>query len=182
MSVRKPSHLPPEPPPAVRAALRGRLSGREQQMFEAVFTVRTTAQQIENAVSGWMADTAATPARFQILSQLWAAKGRGLPQKEIAVTMGITRATVSGLMAGLERDGLVISAVANDDRRSFPVTLTRKGQAAVERAIEINKVRLRTAFGNMSLDELTTLITLLERVRQGFSTNPDGAARRDRKP
>ena len=151
-------------------------------MIETVFTVRSTAQQMENTVSGWMADTAATPARFQILSQLWAAKGRGLPQKEIAAAMGVTRATVSGLMAALERDGLVISAVADDDRRSFPATLTRKGEAVIERAIDTNKARIRTAFGNLSPDELTTLTTLLERVRQGFSAPPDGAGRRDRKP
>jgi DNA-binding MarR family transcriptional regulator len=164
------------------AALRSRLSEQEQLMLGTVFVVRATAQQLDNAVSGWMADTAATPARFQILAQLWAAKGRGVPQKEIATAMGVTRATVSGLMAALERDGLVASTVASEDRRSLLARLTRKGQAIIEKALEANVVRLRAAFAGMSPDELTILTALLARVRQGFSASPDRPGRQNKSP
>ncbi len=167
------------------AALRNRFSGREQQAYGALFVVRTTAQQMDNAISEWMADSAATPARFQILMLLWAARGRAVPHKEIVAALGVTRATVSGLMATLERDGLVTSAVASDDRRNLLASLTPKGEAIVEKAIETNRARLRTAFTALSSDELTTLRTLLERVRQGFSVSADGTERgggsRDRK-
>jgi DNA-binding MarR family transcriptional regulator len=169
MSARKASQLPAEPPPGVMAALRGQFTGRELQMFGALFVVRSTAQQMDNAVTQWMADTAASPARFQILMFLWAAKGRGVPHKEIVAALGVTRATVSGLMAGLERDGLVTSAVASDDRRNLLASLTRKGEAIVLKAIDANAARLRAAFTALSSDELTTLTKLLERVRQGFS-------------
>jgi DNA-binding MarR family transcriptional regulator len=178
VSARKPSLLPSEPPAAVMAALSNRLSRREQQAFGAVFALRTTAQQMDNAVTEWMADSAATPARFQILMLLWAARGRGVPHKEIVSALGVTRATVSGLMAALERDGLVASAVASDDRRNLLASLTRKGEAVVEKALETNRVRLRTAFAALSADDLTTLKTLLERVHQGFSGSTDGAERR----
>ena len=153
MSTRKPPQLPAEPPRAVTVALRERFSAREQQMFEALFVVRSTAQQMDNTISEWMADSAATPARFQILTLLWAAKGRGLPQKDMAAAMGVTRATVSGLMAALERDGLVTSIVASDDRRSFLASLTRKGEAVVEKSIESNKARLRAALHLLTPDE-----------------------------
>jgi hypothetical protein len=83
----------------------------------------------------------------------------------------------SGLMAALERDSLVTSAVASDDRRNLLASLTRKGEATVEKAIETNRTRLRAAF-TLSADELTALTTLLERVRQGFSGNAAGAERR----
>jgi DNA-binding MarR family transcriptional regulator len=177
VSARKPSQLPSEPPPAVMAALRNRFSGREQQAYGALFVVRTTAQQVDNAVTEWMAGSAATPARFQILMVLWAARGRAVPHKEIVAALGVTRATVSGLMATLERDGLVTSAVASDDRRNLLASLTPKGEAIVEKAIETNRARLRTAFTALSSDELTTLTTLLERVRQGFSVSADGTER-----
>ena len=150
-------------------------------MLGTVFMLRATAQQLDNAVCGWMADTAASPARFQILAQLWAAKGRGVPQKEIAANMGVTRATVSGLMAALERDGLVASTVADEDRRSLLARLTRKGEAIVEKAMEANKTRLRSAFAAMSPDELITLTALLVRVRQGFSASPNVTGKRNNK-
>jgi DNA-binding MarR family transcriptional regulator len=82
-------------------------------------------------------------------------------------------------MAALERDGLVTSAVASEDRRNLLASLTPKGEATVEKAIETNKARLRTAFTALSSDELTTLTALLQRVRQGFSVSADGSERRD---
>jgi DNA-binding MarR family transcriptional regulator len=169
MIARKPSQLPAEPPPAIMQALRNRFSGRDLQALGAVFAVRTTAQHVVNALTAWMADSAASPARFQILMLLWATKGRGVPHKEIVAALGVTRATVSGLMAALERDRLVTSAVAADDRRNLLASLTQKGEAIVEKALETNKVRLLAAFTALSSDELTTLTTLLQRVRQGFA-------------
>lgn len=179
MSARKSSPLPSELPPAIMAALRNRFSGREQQAFGTVFAVRATAQQMDNAVTAWMADSVATPARFQILMLLLAAGGRAVPHKEIVAALGVTRATVSGLMAALERDGLLTSAVASDDRRNLLASLTRKGEAIIEKAIDANRARLRAAFNALSSDELTTLTTLLECVRQGFSVGADGTERRD---
>jgi DNA-binding MarR family transcriptional regulator len=179
--ARKPSQLPSEPPPGLMTALGSRFSGREQQALGAVFVVRAAAQQMDNAVTEWMADSAASPARFQILMLVWAARGRGVPHKEIVAALGVTRATVSGLMAALERDGLMTSAVASDDRRNLLASLTPKGKAIVEKAIENNRSRLRTAFTTFSSDELTMLTTLLERVRQGFSVSADSTERR-RKP
>ena len=179
MSARKPSQLPSEPPPSVMAVLRNRFSGREQQALEAIFVVRTAAQQIDNAVTEWMADSAATPARFQILMLLWAARGRGVPHKEIVAALGVTRATVSGLMAALKRDGVVTSAVASEDRRNLLASLTPKGEAIVEKAVELNRARLRTAFTTLSSDEVTTLTALLERLRQSFSVSAGGTERRD---
>jgi DNA-binding MarR family transcriptional regulator len=134
---------------------------------------------MDNAVTEWMADLAATPARFQILMLLWASCGRGVPHKEIVAALGVTRATISGLMAALERDGLVISAVASSDRRNLLASLTSKGEAVVEKALQTNRARLRTAFTALSSGDLTTLTTLLERVRQGFSMNAGGTERRD---
>jgi DNA-binding MarR family transcriptional regulator len=169
MSARKPSLLPPEPPPVVAEALRGRLTAPEEQVLSAVFAVRMTAQQMDNTISGWMVASVGSPARFLILMRLWAASGGGVPHKEIVASLGVTRATVSGLMAGLERDGLVTSAVARDDRRNLLASLTPKGEAIVEKTFEANKARLRAAFAGLSSDELTTLTTLLQRFRQGIT-------------
>jgi DNA-binding MarR family transcriptional regulator len=171
MSARQPSQLPTVPPPPIAKALRTLVSGRELQALETMFAVRMTAQLVGNAITEWMADSAASPARFQILMLLWAARGRGVPHKEIVAALGVTRATVSGLMSALERDALVTSAVASDDRRNLLASLTSKGKAIVEKALETNKARLRAAFTALSSDELMTLTALLQRVREGFAAS-----------
>jgi DNA-binding MarR family transcriptional regulator len=72
---------------------------------------------------------------------LWTARERGVPHKEIVAALRVTRATVSGLMVALERDRLVTSAVASDDRRNLLASLTRKGEVVVKKAIETNLAR-----------------------------------------
>jgi DNA-binding MarR family transcriptional regulator len=175
MKGRTPPQLPSKPPATVMEALRRRLSGPELQALEATFALRGTAQQVDNAVTDWMAGTAGSPARFQIMMRLWAAEGRGVPHKEIVAALGVTRATVSGLMAGLERDGLVRSAVDRDDRRNLLARLTSKGDAVVGKATETNRGRLRAAFATFSPEEVALFTALLQRVRQGFAAG-DAAA------
>ena len=48
-------------------ALRKRFTGQELPALDVVFALRMTAQQMDNAITEWMAGTAGTPARFQIL-------------------------------------------------------------------------------------------------------------------
>jgi DNA-binding MarR family transcriptional regulator len=168
MPPRMPHRLPAEPPPTVMEALRKRLSGQDLPAFGAVFALRTAAQQVDNAITEWMADTAGTPARFQILGLLWASGASGVPHKDIVQALEVSRATVSGLMAALERDGLVKSTVAHDDRRNLIANLTSRGRAIFEKAIDANLTSLRAAFATLSADELGLLASLLHRIRQGF--------------
>jgi DNA-binding MarR family transcriptional regulator len=171
MATPTPPRLPPAPPPAVMEEIRRRLSGRELQALEAVFALRTTAQQAENAITEWMAGTVGSTARWQILVLLWAARGRGVPHKDIVAALGVTRATVSGLMAALEREGFVKSAVDRDDRRQLLAALTSRGEAIIVKGIEVNQGRLRAVFAGFSPAELTAFTALLHRVREGFAAN-----------
>jgi DNA-binding MarR family transcriptional regulator len=168
MPPRTSYRLPPEPPPTVMEALSKRFAGQNLPALNVVFALRMTAQQMDNIITEWMADTAGTPARFQILALLWASGAGGVPHKEIVKALEVTRATVSGLMAALERDGLVKSSVDRDDRRNLVATLTSRGRAILEKAIDTNLASLRAALATLSANELETLTSLLKRLRQGF--------------
>ena len=169
MPPRTPHRLPSEPPPTVMEALRKRFTRQDLLALDVVFALRMTAQQLDNTITEWMAGTAGTPARFQILVLLWASEASGVPHKEIVKALEVTRATVSGLMTSLERDGLVKSTVDRDDRRNLIATLTSRGRAIVEKAIDSNITSLRAALAPLSAKELATLMSLLQRLRQGFT-------------
>lgn len=168
--------LRPEPPPTVLAAFRQRLHGRELQTMGALFALRRTAQQVDNAVTEWLSNFGGSIARFQVMAILWASAGAGVPHKEIVATLGVTRATVSGLMAGLERDGLVESEVNATDRRNLTARLTDKGRTTMDSAFEANVSRMQTAFSFLSDQEMTTFADLLQKIRQGFARagQPEG--------
>jgi hypothetical protein len=102
--------------------------------------------------------------------------GRKLPPLKSLRTFGPSAADD---VACFERDGLVTSAVASDDRRNLLASLTPKGEAIVEKALQTSKARLRSAFTALSSDELTTLTTLLQRVSEGFAVSADATEGQD---
>lgn len=157
------------PPPAVLEKIRGRLSQREMKGLDAVFALRVAAQQVDNALSYWMADTAGSFARYQILMALWAAEGKGIAHKDIVAAMRVTPATVSGLMAALEREGLVKSDTDTGDRRKLIARLTTHGKTVVEEAFEASVAGLQAAFASFSTAELAGLSSLLRSFREAFA-------------
>lgn len=171
MAPAEPQRLSPEPPPRVQAALRKRLAGRDLEAMNALFALRRTAQQVDNAVTEWLVDVGGSIARFQVLAILWASGDDGAPHKEIVASLGVTRATVSGLMAALQRDGFVESTVDPADRRNQIANLTDKGRERMDSAFGVNAGRVRGAFSLLSRDELATFTELLQRIRQGFASS-----------
>jgi DNA-binding MarR family transcriptional regulator len=169
MDIRQPAKRRGRPPPAVMEEIRRRLSEREVQGLETLFALRAAAQQVDNAVNEWMAGTAGSAARFKILMALRATKGNGIPHKDIVAEMGVTRATVSGLMAALEREGLVKSYADRDDRRKLIARLTPKGDVVIRKAFEVNFARFRAVFASLSEAELTRLRALLHRFSESFA-------------
>ena len=164
-----PGRLRPEPPPTVLAAFRQRLGGRALLTMGTLFALRRTAQQVDNVVTEWLSGVGGSIARFQVMAIIWASAGIGVPHKEIVATLGVTRATVSGLMAGLERDGLVQSEVDAADRRNLIARLTDKGHVTMEGAFSANVSRLKTAFSFLSEEEMAVFTGLLQKIRQGFA-------------
>lgn len=159
---------PPAPPPAVLDAIRKRLSPHAAERMDALRALRMTAIHADHAITAWLADTVGTRARFQVLMLIWATPGSGVAYKDIAATLGVSRATISGLMAGLERDGLVKSTGCRDDGRVLLASLTARGRALLEKAIAASEVQLETALADLSSEELATLRGLLHRVKLGF--------------
>jgi DNA-binding MarR family transcriptional regulator len=156
------------PPPGVIEEIRKRVSAREAQGMQALFALRAGAQQMDNALNEWLAGTAGSFARFQILVALWASKGREIPHSEIVSAMGVSRATVSGLMAALERDGLVKSYSDEEDRRKLIARLTANGETTIKKAFETSLSHFRAVFATFSATELMQLTTLLRRIREAF--------------
>jgi DNA-binding MarR family transcriptional regulator len=180
MSVQKPLDRPMGPPSFVVEKLRQGLSERDVEGLTAVFTLRSAAQHVENAISEWMAGSVGSAARYQILMALWASKGNGVSHKDIVAEMGVTRATVSGLMAVLERDGLVKSSTDGRDRRKQIARLTAMGEAVIKKQHSLNLERFRAVFASFTSKELQSLTAFLQRFRKAFAApaNPRGSGPR----
>lgn len=90
----------------------------------------------------------------------------GLSPHELADRAGVTRATITGLLDGLERDGFLTRHHATDDRRKIAARLTDKGEATAATLFREHAKWIGSLFSDLSAEESQLLSTLLDRVAQ----------------
>lgn len=97
----------------------------------------------------------------------------GSSQKEIAKGCHIEPATLTSLLAGMEKKELITRSMKEGDRRTLYVYMTKKGREIQSRiSTEFNKLE-KTAFQNMSEQEQEQLIHLLSLVYKNIYENGD---------
>jgi DNA-binding MarR family transcriptional regulator len=85
---------------------------------------------------------------------------------ELADAAGVSRATMTGLIDTLERDGLVTRAPDTVDRRMMLVRLTAKGRALLEDILPDHFKRMTWLMSPLSEFERQTLVLLLNKIQQ----------------
>ena len=91
----------------------------------------------------------------------------GLPPHELATRAGVTRATVTGLLDGLERDGFVQRQAGQQDRRMITARLTAKGKTTAAKLFKEHAQWIGSLFDGLSPADRAQLSTLLGKVWQG---------------
>lgn len=106
-----------------------------------------------------------TPPQFHTLRLLWEQNGQ--PFKDLAVSNGCTRPTMTGIVDTLERKGLVTRQPNPDDRRSLLVTLTEKGKSLEDSTPDLDRIYAKCCVG-LSVEEFRQLDSLLEKLDQSL--------------
>lgn len=94
----------------------------------------------------------------------------GMPAHELAERAGVTRATITGLLDGLERDGLALRQPNREDRRSITVRLTEKGHETARDLFGAHTQWIASLFAGFTAAERRTLSGFLQRVRKNIVT------------
>jgi DNA-binding MarR family transcriptional regulator len=89
---------------------------------------------------------------------------------ELADLSHVTRATMTGLIDTLERDGLVTREPDPTDRRMLSVTLTNKGRALLEKILPMHFKRMAALMQPLTEPERKILVGLLTKIMQRAST------------
>ncbi len=87
----------------------------------------------------------------------------------LAGAAGVTRGTMTGLLAGLERAGLVTRAVHPDDARMFTIELTAPARDLLERVLPERVARIMAFMAALTPDEQCQLRGLLAKLEGAMS-------------
>ncbi|MFD3449034.1 MarR family winged helix-turn-helix transcriptional regulator [Microbacteriaceae bacterium 4G12] len=110
--------------------------------------------------------------RYRLLVDLEDSGGEALPS-QLAEHLGVTRATVTGLIDILERDGLVSRRASSKDGRQKSIILTEQGAKKLREMAPEHFARLEAMVGLLSIEERSVFLDLLSRVTQGISALTD---------
>jgi DNA-binding MarR family transcriptional regulator len=116
-----------------------------------------------NAVLG--AEFDLSVAKFDVLAQLDRYK-EGMALGQLSQNLKVSGGNVSGLVQRLLADGLITREMSREDRRSFIVRLTPKGEALFKKAAAVHRKHLSKRFEKVSARELERAFTVLRSLVQ----------------
>jgi DNA-binding MarR family transcriptional regulator len=149
---------------------------------EAFLHLLRTSDEVFGVSEAYLTENNISQGRFSVLMLLWnpgrrdAAAAAASPcspgprtPAELADAAGVTRATMTGLIDTLERDGLVRREPDPDDRRMMSVRLTSKAQTFLKQMLPGHFQTMARLMAPLSESERKTLVRLLTKVLQQAS-------------
>jgi DNA-binding MarR family transcriptional regulator len=155
---------------------------------EAYLHLLRTADDVFALSESKLAAHGISQGRFGVLMLLWRSsepRTGDLPitqppcgprtPAELADSAGVTRATMTGLIDTLERDGYVVREPDPSDRRMLLVRLTRKAENFLAKFLPIHFRGASEVMGALSESERKTLVRLLSKIQQNVAALPSRA-------
>jgi len=152
----------------VLAGLLPRYPGLEVSAVDCYMALLEVASDILTVTETQLAHCRTSQGRIRVLMQLLRSPGRPLTPGELAVRMGVTPATITGLLDGLERENMIRRERSREDRRSVRVRLTARGERFLDAVMPERFRRVARLMARLSPAERRTLVRLLDAVSLGL--------------
>ncbi|MDV2115090.1 MarR family winged helix-turn-helix transcriptional regulator [Alcaligenes faecalis] len=137
--------------------------------IELCLRVLSMASSINRASSSVLNEFGLSEGRVVLLFLL-SRQPSGLSPALLAEQAGVTRATITGLLDGLEQQQLLVRQNNASDRRVLTVKLTETGQELCEHLLPYYIEWLSGVFSHVPQDVRERLSSLLSRAMQGDSS------------
>lgn len=106
--------------------------------------------------------------RFLTLIVMNRTPSEAINPSTLADKLGVTRATMTGLLNGLRKQGLIERQIHPEDRRKVGVLLTDSGHRILDKILPDYYRRFAKLTTYLDEGERQTLISLLKKVNQGL--------------
>ena len=136
---------------------------------EAFLHLLRTGDEVFEAEGKFLAKRRISQGRFTVLMLLQRPCTEPCTPASLADESRVTRATMTGLIDTLEKDGLVIREAHANDRRTVHVRLTRRGKSFVSKMLPDYFRCVSSIIQPLSEAERKQLLRLLLKIQQGLN-------------
>ena len=85
-------------------------------------------------------------------------------QRDIAQNLHIDKSYLSRILKCFDKNGLIEKDKSDQDKRVTYISLTEKGNAEIEKLIELTNIQIKTKIGKLTSDECNELCNAIHRV------------------
>ncbi len=149
-------------------SLARRYDQMDVQSVQALVKLLKTGSDLLTGFEKMLGTHGLSQGRFLILVILNRAPDIPLTPSGLAKKLGVTRATTTGLVNGLEKDQLIARQADPVDKRQQYIRLTAKGIHRLESMLPDYYNRINGLMQGLTPNQKTTLISLLETVDAGI--------------
>ncbi|MEU3465469.1 MarR family transcriptional regulator [Streptomyces sp. NPDC006733] len=141
------------------------LSTDPQAVLVAVRLISAGAR-VSRAAEVHFARFGLSTGRYRLLADLEDHGGEKSPSR-LAEDLDVSRATITGLLDGLEREGLIARRPSTEDGRGSVAVLTARGAQRLRDMASDHFGRLEAMVVGLSVEERAVFLDLLARVARG---------------
>lgn len=135
---------------------------------EAFLHLLRTGDEVFAVESAFFAKHHISQGRFTVLMLLHRADDRPCTPASLADAARVTRATMTGLIDTLEKDGLVDRSADASDRRAVIVHLTKHGEALLKKVLPHYFRCVSAMLQPLTEPERKELLRLLQKIQDGL--------------
>lgn len=126
------------------------------------------ATDLSDALDACLSKHQLLQGRWWVLILLMREQSKTSMPSVLAEKAGVSRATMTGLIDGLEQNGLVERVYTQDDRRSIQIKLTDAGQAKLDTVMPDYYRRVRKCMQPLDANKREQLQQVLELINSGI--------------
>lgn len=142
----------------------------DHRTMRLVGLLHRTSHTLRQISEGSLAEAGLSYAQYRILMLLLFAEQfedmTAMNPSELSERQGISRNSVSSLIANLEKEGLVERALDQEDKRRFLIKLTERGREMVHTYARQHFHNMELCLGNLQAEEKETISHLLEKLNE----------------
>jgi len=147
---------------------------------DAVSAMRRILRSVEAQARALMAQTGLTPSQLVLLQQLEGGRERRV--SDLAAALGISSATTTVMTQKLEARDLLHRRPGSTDRRQIWLSLSEKGEAALQAAPDSVQAHFAAGFEALEVWEQMMIVACLMRVADLLNAEVDAAPILDSQP
>lgn len=150
-----------------------RYLGEDVHSVLAYMLVLRTGHDLEALLTPFFERHHLSVGRFSVLMKLLDVPEQTLAPSQLAQALGVMRATITKLLDGLERGGLIERRLDPTDRRAWLVTLTATARELLEEILPPHFQQIKQTMSVLSKEEQEQLIALLLKLEDSLVIPPD---------